>query len=471
MLVLFLFIAPFICSCLMLTSSRRDAKASFKMGLLCTALPLALASALLAMGGQETGSYTWFSLLGISIDFSLHCFGLSLWMVWLTTLLSFLAFIYSRAALGFGIREFAIGLLALEGTIIGAFLSTQNIVQFLFFFEAMILPAAIMIALHGGLKRRNAVLVFVIYTLAGSIPLVFAALYLVAKAGSVNILALVETLKILPLSTQISLLIAFSLTFAVKTPLFPLHSWQGITYSEAPYPLSAVLSGAMAKVGVFGFAVWVIPIFFDLLLKYNIYFISIALFSMLYGALLALRQTNIKRLLAFSSLSHLSFAVAGLFCLGDVAVAGVAVLLVGHGLTAGGLFFLGGIAQKWTGSTNIKNFGAFASTNPVYASIFGFIAIAAIAVPSTIGFVGEFLILHGLFNSGYAFFAIIGGIGIILSAAYMLRLIKCVLFGPVPEKERAGISLSPLEGAAAIPIIILILYFGLHPAPILSSFF
>lgn len=471
MLIAFLLITPFICSCLMLASSGRDAKATFKMGLLFMALPLVLATALIAIGGQETDSYSWFFLLGISVDFSLFGYGLSMWMVWLTALLSFLAFAYSKTALSFGIREFAVGMLALEGTIIGAFLSTQNIVQFLFFFEAMILPSAVLIALHGGLKRRRAVLVFSIYTLCGSIPLIFGALYLVFKAGSVDVLDLAEILKTLPVQTQVSLLIAFSISFAVKTPLFPLHGWQGISYSEAPYPLSAILSGAMSKVGVFGFAVWVIPIFYDLLFAtyYNLYLISIALFSMLYGAALALKQTNIKKLLAFSSMSHLSLAVAGLFCLNNTVNAGVAIMLVGHGLTAGGLFFFSGIAQKWTGSTNIKNFGAFASTNPVYAGIFGFTGIAAIAVPSTVGFVGEFLILQGLFNSGYPFFAIIGGIGIICSAAYMLRLLKNVLFGPVPE-GRAGISLSRFEGMAAVPIIAFILYFGLHPAPILNSF-
>ncbi|MCL2100758.1 MAG: hypothetical protein FWH22_03475, partial [Fibromonadales bacterium] len=245
----------------MLASSRMDAKASFDLGLLCSALIFVLASALVILGGQQTGSYLWFSLLGISVDFSLYCHGLSMWMVWLTALLSLLACAYSRSALNFGIREFVAGLLALEGAIIGAFLSAQNIVQFLFFFEAMILPAAVLIALHGGLKRRRAVLVFAIYTLCGSIPFIFGALFLVVKAGSVNVLDLTESLKALPVATQVSLLVAFSISFAVKTPLFPLHSWQGISYSEAPAPLSAILSGAMAKVGVFGFAVWVIAIF------------------------------------------------------------------------------------------------------------------------------------------------------------------------------------------------------------------
>jgi len=462
---------PFACSCLMLAASSRDVNSTFRTGLLCTALPLILATALVISGGQQTGSHSWFSILGINIEFSLYGHDFSLWMAWLTALLSFLAFIYFKAALSFGVKKFAIGLLVLEGAIIGAFLSSQNIVQFLFFFEAMILPSAIMIAMHGGLKRKRAVIIFSLYTMAGSIPLLFGAWYLMLKAGSDNVLALTETLKTLPIATQTSLLFAFSIAFAVKTPLFPFHSWQGISYSEAPYPLSAVLSGAMAKVGVFGFAVWVIPIFYNVLTEYYIYFISIALFSMLYGAILALKQTNIKKLLAFSSMSHLGLAVAGLFCLDDVVNAGVAVMLVGHGLTAGGLFFFGGIVQRWTGSTDIKRYGAFASTNPIYAAIFGFISIAAIAVPCTVGFVGEFLILQGLFKSGFAFFALLGGIGIVFSAAYMLRLMKNVLFGPIPENSRLGdISLSHFESAAAIPIIALILYFGLHPAPILNSF-
>jgi NADH-quinone oxidoreductase subunit M len=472
MLISILLILPFFCSCLMLTASARDVNSSFRMGVLCTALPLILATVLIIAGGQQTEPYLWFSILGIDIGFSLYGYGLSLWMAWLTTLLSFLAFIYFKAALNSRIKKFAIGLLALEGTIIGAFLSSQNIVQFLFFFEAMILPAAILIIMYGGFKRKRAVIIFSLYTMTGSIPLLFGAWYLMLKAGSDNISALTATLVTLPFAVQISLLFAFSIAFAVKTPLFPFHSWQGISYSEAPYPLSAILSGAMAKVGVFGFAAWIIPIFYETLkVKYDFYFISFALLSMLYGAILALKQTNIKKLLAFSSMSHLGLAVAGLFCLNSTVNAGVAVMLVGHGLTAGGLFFFGGIAQKWTGSTNIKYYGAFASTNPIYSAIFGFIGIAAIAVPSTVGFVGEFLILQGLFNSGFAFFAVIGGIGIICSAAYMLRLLRNVLFGQIPEhSNQAGISLSHFEGVAAIPIIALIFYFGLHPAPILNSF-
>jgi len=464
MLISLLLILPFVFALLMLTSSSRD-NSTFRMGLLCFAIPLILATALIAIGGQQTDIYPWFSVLGIDVEFSLYGYGLSLWMAWLTTLLSFLAFIYSREFLNSGMNKFAIGLLVLEGTIIGAFLSAYNIVQFLFFFEAMILPAAILISLHGGLKRRRAVIIFSIYTLAGSVPLLFGVWYLMAKAGSDNIVSLIKTLETLPPSVQTSLFIAFSIAFAVKTPIFPFHSWQGISYSEAPYPLSAILSGAMSKVGVFGFAVWVVPLFGN-----SQYLMSIALFSMLYGAVLALKQTNIKRLLAFSSMSHLSLAVAGLFCLDDIVNAGVAVMLVGHGLTASGLFFFGGIAQKWTGSTNIKRYGAFASTNPVYATIFGFLGIAAIAIPSTVGFVGEFLILSGLFHSGFIF-AVVGCIGIILSAAYMLRLIKHTLFGTIPKNTRSdNIYLSQFEGITAVPIIILIFYFGLHPAPILNSF-
>jgi len=364
------------------------------------------------------------------------------------------------------VKKFAVGLLALEGTIIGAFLSAKNLVQFLFFFEAMIFPAAVMIALYGGLKRRHATIAFSIYTLAGSIPLLFGAWYLIIKAGSDDIGILIETARGLPLATQSSLFIAFAIAFAVKTPVFPFHGWQGISYSESPYPLSAILSGAMAKVGIFGFAVWTIPLFNNI--DYTFCLIPIALFSALYGAALAFKQTNIKRILAFSSMSHLGFALAGLFCRDEVVNAGVAVMLVGHGLTAGALFFFGGIAQKWTGSTNIKYYGAFASTNPIYASIFGFLSIAAIAVPTTVGFVGEFLILQGLFNSGLPLFGLIGGICIICSAAYMLRLIKHVLLGPVPVRDY--VALSKYEGVAAVPIIILIFYFGLHPAPILNSF-
>lgn len=450
----------------MLASSSRDVNSAFRLGLFSMAMPLILATALVITGGQQIESRVWFSFLEIDFGFSLYGHGLSLWMAWLTSLLCFLAFAYSKEALNFGLKKFAVGMLALEGTIIGAFLSAKNLVQFLFFFEAMILPAAMIIALYGGLKRRRAMITFSLYTLTGSIPLLFGAWYLIMKSGSDDINVLIETLRGLPLATQSSLFIAFAIAFAVKTPVFPFHGWQGISYSEAPYPLSAILSGAMAKVGIFGFAVWTIPLFNNV--DYIFCLIPIALFSAFYGAVLALKQINIKRLLAFSSMSHLGLALAGLFCRDEVVNAGVAVMLVGHGLTAGALFFLGGILQKWTGSTNIKSYGAFASTNPIFASIFGFMSIAAVAVPTTVGFVGEFLILQGLFNSGFPLLGAIGGVCIICSAAYMLRLIKNVLFGPVPIRDY--VSLSKYEGAAAVPIIFLIFYFGLHPTPILNSF-
>lgn len=469
MLLHFLILSPFVAALLMTATSSRDGKSAGRLACMLGLVPLALVGSLFHVGAKVSPAFDWFKLPGSDavVRYVFMADGLSLWLGFIAALLTLLSLLASRAALGERYREFAVGLFVLEGTMLGTFFAADAVL-FYFFFESMIIPAAVLIACFGGVNRKSAAMTFAIYTLAGSAPMAFGLWYLVAVSGTTDPGALAARAMELPASVQTALFWVFTLAFAVKTPLFPLHGWQAKSYAEAPATLSAILSGAMAKAGLFGFLAWVLPLFPAAVDRYAIWMVWLGLASLLYGAILALRQNDSKKLLAFSSLSHLGLAVAGIFCLHQGAFAGVLVMMVAHGLSASAQFFLCGMAERWTGCRSLSSMGAFASTNPVFAFFFGAAGIAAVAVPGTAGFVGEFLIVQALWESVGPFAALLGGIGTILSAAYTLRFIQAFLFGPVVT-PRKGAALTLSEGLAVAPLLVALVYFGVHPAPVLHS--
>lgn len=469
MLLHALILSPFIAALLMTATSQRDGKSAGRLALLLGLVPLGLVSALFKHGSHVSSALNWFVLPGSDavVRYAFMADGLSLWLAWLASLLTLLSLLASRAALGDRYREFAVGLFVLEGTMLGTFLAADAVL-FFFFFEAMIIPAAVLIAAFGSENRKAAAMTFAIYTLAGSAPMAFGLWYAVAVTGSTDPALLAERIALLPVHAQDILFAVFALAFAVKTPLFPLHGWQAKSYAEAPATLTAILSGAMAKAGIFGFAAWVLPLFPAAMDRHGDVLVWLGLISLIYGALLALRQNDSKKLLAFSSLSHLGLAVAGTFCMHQGAFAGVLILLVAHGLSASAQFLLCGMAERWTGSRSLTSMGAFASSNPVFAFLFGAAGIAAVAVPGTAGFVGEFLILQALWESVGPVAALVGGLGVILSAAYTLRFMQAFLFGPAVS-QRKGAALTLSEALAVFPLVALLLFFGVHPAPVLKS--
>jgi NADH-quinone oxidoreductase subunit M len=469
MLLHALVLSPFIAALLMTATSQRDGKSAARLALWLGLVPLGLVTALFKTGAHVTKALNWFVLPGSDtvVHYVLMADGLSLWLSWLTAVLTVLALLASRSALGERYREFAVGLFVLEGAILGTFLAADALL-FFFFFEAMIIPAAILIAAFGGENRKPAAMTFAIYTLAGSAPMAFGLWYVIAVTGSTDPTLLAERIAQLPFWVQDVLFWVFALAFMVKTPVFPFHGWQAKSYAEAPATLTAILSGAMAKAGLFGFAAWVLPLFSQSAERQGQTLVWLGLFSLLYGALMALRQNDAKKVLAFSSLSHLGLAVAGIFSLHQGAFAGVLLLLVAHGLSAGAQFLLCGMAERWTGSRSLAGMGAFASTNPVYAFLFGAAGIAAVAVPGSAGFVGEFIIIQALWESVGPLAALLAGLGIILSAVYTLRLLQAFLFGPAVAR-RQGASLSVSEALAVFPLVAMLIYFGVHPAPVLNS--
>lgn len=468
MLLHLLVLAPFAAAIFMVATSKEDPRSSFRLAFLFGLGFLVLSLMLVAGGNQATTPVEWFKIPGCKgpVYYYLYSHGLGAWMVFLSCALSLVALISAKVTASKNYRNFAIGIFSLMGAMNGTFLAADAVL-FFFFFEAMVIPAAILIAGFGGKDRAKAAMTFAIYTLVGSAPMMVALWYLLTLADNPLLLSLAVALQGIPESAQMLVLLSFLLAFLVKTPIFPFHGWQAITYAEAPAPLSAILTGAMSKAGVFGFIAWVLPIF-PLSMNVVSTMMWLGLATAVYGALMALRATDGKKLLAFSSMSHLGIAVAGVFSLSEAMLPAVLVLLVAHGISAGAQFFLMGIAERMSGTRELDKLGGLASKKPVFSTLFGGAGIMSLAVPGTAGFVGEFAVLLALWDMG-PLAALVMGFTMILSAAYMLRFIQKVIFGKQNNEYDAGPRTSGIEGSAIGVMIALLLVFGFHPAFITNS--
>lgn len=468
MLLHLLVLAPFAAAILMMATSKEDPKSSSRLAFLFGFTFVALSISLIAAGNQATEAIEWFRIPGAKgpVYYYLYSHGLGAWMVFLSTGLSLVALITGRNTFEHNYRNFAIAIFALMGAMNGTFLAADAVL-FFFFFEAMVFPAAVLIAGFGGADRKKAAMTFAIYTLVGSAPMMVALWYLLTVADNSLVLSLAVAIQNLEPSMQVTLLVCFLLAFLVKTPLFPFHGWQAITYAEAPAPLSAILTGAMSKAGVFGFIAWILPIF-PLSMEIVDSMLWLGLFTAIYGSLMALRATDGKKLLAYSSMGHLGLAVAGVFSLSESMLPAVLVLLVAHGLSAGAQFYLMGIAERFAGTRNIEQLGGLSARNLVFSSLFGFVAVLSLAVPGTAGFVGEFTVLMSLWDMG-PLPALAAGLCLILSAAYVLRFVQKVIFGKPARDYEDGKRMTALEGSSIGIMGVLLLVFGMHPAFITNA--
>ncbi|MCF0222134.1 MAG: NADH-quinone oxidoreductase subunit M [Fibrobacter sp.] len=468
MLLHLLVLAPFVAAILMVATSKEDPKSSSRLAFLFALAFFGMSIALIAGGNQATEAVEWFRIPGAKgpVYYYLYSHGLGAWMVFLSTGLSLVALITARNTTCKNYRNFAIGIFALMGAMNGTFLAADAVL-FFFFFEAMVIPAAILMAGFGGKERSKAAMTFAIYTLVGSAPMMVALWYLISQADSSLLLSLAIALQNMPEGTQVAILVSFLLAFMVKTPVFPFHGWQAISYSEAPAPLSAILTGAMSKAGVFGFIAWVLPVFPMNTGLVNV-MMWLGLVTAVYGALMALRATDSKKLLAFSSMGHLGLAVAGVFTLSEAMLPAVLVLLVAHGISAGAQFLLMGIGERMTGTRELDKLGGLARVTPVFGTLFGFVAVLALAIPGTAGFVGEFTVLLSIWDGVGPVPALVAGLCIILSAAYMLRFVQKVIFGE-QKCEISGKRMTALEGSSIGVMGVLLLVFGMHPAFITNA--
>ncbi|MCC7404707.1 MAG: NADH-quinone oxidoreductase subunit M [Bdellovibrionales bacterium] len=424
-------------------------------------------------GLQLVERSAWIRSAGIGYFLGID--GISLWLVLLTTFLTPITILGAWSAITKKVKAFLIAMLVLETTMLGTFVAMDAIL-FYTFFEASLLPMYFIIGIWGGERRIYATLKFFIYTMVGSLFMLLGIIALMFYAqdqlGYMSA-SLVDFYKLqIPfvagefLSTQTLLFFAFSLAFAIKVPVFPFHTWLPDAHVEAPTPGSVILAGVMLKMGTYGLLRFSIPMFPEAASYFAWIFLLIGVVGIIYGALVAMVQPDIKKLVAYSSVSHMGYVVLGLFAFNAYGISGGLYQMLNHGISTGALFLLVGMIYERTHSREIARYGGLASAAPIFTILFMIITLSSIAVPMTNGFVGEFFILLGTFMSakGYALFAVTG---VVLGAAYMLWMVKRVFFGEkgelVKKYESHGLDVNWREILVMAPLVVLVFWMGLFP--------
>ncbi len=408
--------------------------------------------------------------------------GLSLWLVLLTTFLMPIIFLSSWTAITKKVPAYCAAMLILQTAMLGTFLSIDMILFFVFW-ELMLVPMFLLIGIWGGEKRIYAAYKFFIYTMLGSIFMMVAIIVLMfltkTQLGTMSS-SLLDFYKLkIPFDSgyffnpQTLMFFAFSLAFAIKVPIFPLHTWLPDAHVQAPTPGSVVLAGVMLKMGTYGFLRFAIPLFPEAAKQYAPLFIGIAVFGIIYGALVAMVQPDMKKLVAYSSVSHLGFCILGLFAMNIEGVTGSLYQMLNHGVSTGALFILVGMIYERTHSREISKYGGLASVMPVFAIFFFITTLSSIAVPGTNGFVGEFLVLLGAFKVN-KLAAGLAATGMIFGAVYMLWMYKRIFFGTAGHIVADGdkhplIDLNAREIAVLVPLMILIFWMGFFPGNFLDK--
>ncbi len=415
-------------------------------------------------GFQMVESHEWIPAWGIT--WSLGIDGIALWLVLLTTLLIPVVLLSSWNSIHKYVKEYVIAMLVLEFGMLGAFLAL-DLFLFYVFFELMLVPMYLIIGVWGGTNRIYAAMKFFLFTIAGSLLMLLAIIYLVFlnyHQTGVTTFAISELYGLsIPLGTQAVLFFAFALAFAIKVPLFPLHTWLPDAHVEAPTGGSIILAGVLLKLGTYGFLRFVLPFFPDSTVTYAPLLATLSVIGIIYGALVAWVQPDMKKLVAYSSVSHLGFCVLGIFSLSQTAIEGSILQMVNHGLSTGALFLLVGVIYERRHTRQLSDFGGIARSMPVFTVIFIITVMSSIGLPGLNGFIGEFLILSGTFKTMPGF-AIIAASGVILAAIYMLWLVQRVFFGPITHDENRTLAdMKWNELAAVIPLIVMMIWIGIRP--------
>jgi NADH-quinone oxidoreductase subunit M len=412
----------------------------------------------------------WIEQYGITYHVGID--GISLFLVLLTTLLSMISVLACWQDIQKKVKEFMICLLFLETGMIGVFVSL-DLFLFYCFWEVMLIPMYLLIGIWGSPNRRiYAAVKFFLYTMFGSLLMLVAILYLYFFNGSqtgIYTFDLLELYKLtIPYHIQVWLFLAFALAFAIKVPMFPFHTWLPDAHTEAPTVGSVLLAAVLLKMGTYGFLRFNLPLFPSASIDFIPLISILALIGIIYGALVAMVQKDVKRLVAFSSVSHLGFVMLGIFTFTVQGISGGILQMLNHGFSTGALFLIVGMLYERRHTRLIDEFGGLSKVMPIYATFFMIVTLSSIGLPGLNGFVGEFLILLGTFkvNVTYAVFA---ATGVILSAVYMLWMFQRVMFGEVTKEENRKLKdLSLREIIVLIPIILFIIQIGVYPKPYLS---
>src|SRR5438270_6418168 len=415
-------------------------------------------------GFQLVESMQWIPQWGIR--YALGVDGISLWLILLTTLLTPVVFLSSWNTIHKHPKEYVIAFLIMEAAMIGVFVAT-DLLLFYVFFELTLLPMYLVIGVWGGANRIYAAIKFFIFTMAGSLLMLLGIIYLAFQnyhqTGLITFTITDLYGVSLPAHIQTLLFFAFALAFAIKVPLFPVHTWLPDAHVEAPTGGSIILAGVMLKMGTYGFLRFVLPFFPEASAKWTWLLVALSVIGIIYGALVAWVQPDMKKLVAYSSVSHLGFCVLGIFALNQTSIEGSILQMVNHGLSTGALFLLVGVIYERRHTRLLADYGGLASTMPVYAPLVVIATLSSAGLPGLNGFVGEFLILAGSFKT-HPRAAVIAATGVILAAIYLLWLIQKVFYGPMTNEENKHVpEIAWNEIAALVPLIVLMVWIGVHP--------
>ena len=409
----------------------------------------------------------WIEVGGFRISYQLGVDGLSILLLLLTALLTPISILSSWSAVEEGVKNFMIFFLLLETGMLGVFLSL-DLFLFYIFWEFSLVPMYFLIGLYGGPRRIYAAIKFFLYTMAGSILMLLAILWLGTTGHTFSLPDLIANTDI-PLNIQLWLFLAFAAAFAIKVPMWPLHSWLPDAHVEAPTAGSVILAGVLLKMGSYGFLRFNLSLFPEAAIRLAPWIAAVAVIGIIYGAIVSFAQTDIKKLVAFSSVSHMGFVMLGLFALNSQGLQGGLLQMINHGLSTGALFLIVGMIYERRHTREMSEFGGLWKIMPVYAVLALIVTLSSMALPGLNGFVGEFTILLGSFGSqvlGTYLFAAIAALGVILAAVYMLTMYQKMFLGPVSHEENKGLrDIRMREVVTLLPLVVFIFWIGLYPKP------
>lgn len=417
---------------------------------------------------QLRESISWIADFGIRYEIGVD--GISLFLVLLTTFLMPLVVIASRSV-HHKLRGYLFNMLVLETAMIGTFLALDTFLFYLFW-ELMLVPMYFLIGIWGGKRRIYATLKFVLYTVVGSVLMLIAILYIVSQHshqfGQMSFL-LSDLMKLkFTAEEQFWLFGAFGLAFAIKVPVFPFHTWLPDAHVEAPTGGSVVLAGVLLKMGLYGFIRFAYPLFPHAAQQYAPYLAALAVIGIVYGAMVAWAQHDIKKLVAYSSVSHLGYCVFGFVAFNTISMTGSVYQMLNHGISTGALFLLVGVLYDRRHTREISEYGGLTTQMPMFAVLFLVFTLSSIALPLTNGFIGEFMILLGSFKT-FPWQTAIAVSGVVLGAVYMLTLYMKTMFGEIDQAKNGSLSdVNRWELAAFLPLLVMAFYMGIFPQKILS---
>lgn len=409
---------------------------------------------------QFRETFSWIPAL--KIHYAVGVDGISLLLVLMTTLVMPLCVLASWRYIQTRVKEFMICLLIMETAMVGVFCAL-DLVLFFVFWEAMLIPMALLIGIWGGPRKIYASLKFFIYTMSGSIFLLVAFIALYLKVGTFSIPEIME--QSLPRDFQFWIFLAFFLSFAIKVPMFPFHTWLPAAHVEAPTAGSVLLASILLKMGTYGFLRFSLPMAPYATHLFTPYILWLSVAAILYGGLTALAQTDLKKLVAYSSVAHMGFATLGIFALNQLGLEGAVLVMINHGVTTGALFIMVGIIYERLHSRDLGEAAGMGKTMPIFAMFAGIFALSSLAFPGTNSFIGEFLVMSGGFAVSKAMMVCVVP-GVILAAAYMLRMLQRVAYGGTKNPNHSRLKdLGFREIITLVPLLVFVFWIGLHPEP------